>query len=58
MGDVKLASASYYRRDATGYTPQQQDVIQDYARFCIECDRENLKPLIFKDYLNLNLKIK
>lgn len=53
MGDVKIIPASYYRRDATGYTPQQQDVIQDYAEFCILRYRKNLKPLIFKDYLNL-----
>jgi len=53
MGNVKLIPASYYRRDASGYTPQQQEVIQKYAEFCIECDRKEMKPLIFKDYLKL-----
>jgi hypothetical protein len=53
MGNVKLVPASYYRRDATGYTPQQQSKIEDYARFCIECDRKEMKPLIFVDYLKI-----
>jgi hypothetical protein len=24
-----------------------------YAVFCIECDRQGMKPIIYKDYLNL-----
>ncbi len=27
--------------------------IQKYAEFCIECDRRNINPLTYEDYLNI-----
>ena len=33
-----------------------KESIQDYAKFCIECDRQGMKPLDYDGYLKLEYK--
>lgn len=46
----KLMHIIEYRKELVESTEKQ---FEEYARFCIECDRKGLKPIKYNDYLKI-----
>ena len=59
--DQNAGNGGYYKNFEEWYKentdpPSEDDICpyEVYAVFCIECDRQGIKPVKHKDFLNLN----
>lgn len=50
LADPNICKTDNWIAGAKYITERMYTDMQEYAEFCIECDRANLKPIIAKDW--------